>query len=54
VIGDSINDVAAARAAGCAVIVVPYGYNEGHTVHTLEADAIVTGVDAAAQWALLS
>ena len=28
-IGDSRNDTAAARAAGCPVWVVPYGYNEG-------------------------
>ena len=28
-IGDSVNDVVAARAAGCPVWCVPYGYNEG-------------------------
>lgn len=31
-IGDSQNDVDAARAAGCAVWCVPYGYNEGRPV----------------------
>jgi len=51
-IGDSINDVAAARAAGCTVVVVPYGYNEGHTVQNLDADAIVADVNSAALWAL--
>ncbi len=40
-IGDSLNDVQAARAAGCPVFCVPYGYNEGHAVQSLEVDAIV-------------
>lgn len=40
-IGDSGNDVQAARAAGCPVFCVPYGYNEGHDVQSLEVDAIV-------------
>lgn len=40
-IGDSLNDTIAARAAGCPVFVVPYGYNEGHDVRTLDVDAIV-------------
>ncbi|HEX8989299.1 MAG TPA: phosphoglycolate phosphatase [Rhodocyclaceae bacterium] len=47
-IGDSINDYKAARAAGCPVFLVPYGYNEGHDVRNLECDAIVpTLFDAA-------
>ena len=40
-IGDSINDAQAARAAGCPVFCVPYGYNEGQDVRTLDVDAIV-------------
>ncbi|MGE5793986.1 MAG: phosphoglycolate phosphatase [Bacteroidota bacterium] len=40
-IGDSLNDVLAARAAGCAVWCVPYGYNEGRPVDTLDCDAVV-------------
>ncbi len=40
-VGDSINDVAAARAAGCPVLVLPYGYNEGEPVQNLDADGIV-------------
>jgi phosphoglycolate phosphatase len=40
-IGDSGNDVLAARAAGCPVFCVPYGYNEGHDVQSLDVDAIV-------------
>lgn len=48
VIGDSYNDVVSARAAGCRVIVVETGYNEGRPVSNLSADAIVaTLVDAA-------
>jgi len=34
-IGDSINDARAARAAGCAVVLVETGYNEGEHVRTL-------------------
>ncbi len=40
-IGDSLNDTIAARAAGCPVFCVPYGYNEGHDVRALDVDAIV-------------
>ncbi len=51
-IGDSVNDALAARAAGITVLAVPYGYNEGRDVRTLEVDAIVTSIHEAAQWAL--
>jgi phosphoglycolate phosphatase len=47
-VGDSVNDVAAARAAGSPVLVVPYGYNEGAPVQTLAADGIVDSLDAIA------
>ncbi len=40
-VGDSINDVAAARAAGIAVICVPYGYNEGSDPRELSCDAFI-------------
>jgi len=40
-VGDSGNDALAARAAGCPVFCVPYGYNEGHDVQSLDVDAIV-------------
>lgn len=40
-IGDSLNDAQAARAAGCPVFCVPYGYNEGRDVRELDIDAIV-------------
>lgn len=39
-IGDSLNDALAARAAGMAVFAVPYGYNEGRDVRTLDVDAV--------------
>jgi len=38
VIGDSSNDALAARAAGCPVILVTYGYNHGEDVRTMDAD----------------
>lgn len=47
-IGDSLNDTQAARAAGCPVICVTYGYNEGRDAHTLDADALVETLDEAA------
>ncbi len=47
-VGDSANDVKAARGAGCPVLVVPYGYREGRPVQDLQADGIVASVDALA------
>jgi phosphoglycolate phosphatase len=43
-IGDSNNDCAAARAAGCPVFCVPYGYRAGMEVRALDCDAIVPAV----------
>jgi phosphoglycolate phosphatase len=40
-VGDSQTDVLAARAAGLAVVCVPYGYNEGADPRTLPCDAFV-------------
>lgn len=48
-IGDSANDVASARAAGCPVAVVPYGYREGMAVEALGADAVVANLEEAAR-----
>jgi phosphoglycolate phosphatase len=48
-IGDSDNDVGAARAAGCPVWCVPYGYNEGRPVTALACDRIVPTLAAAAE-----
>jgi phosphoglycolate phosphatase len=41
-IGDSSNDGIAARAAGCPVLHVPYGYNHGESVQNLDTDGIVS------------
>jgi phosphoglycolate phosphatase len=40
-IGDSINDALAARAAGCWVLNVPYGYNHGRPIQEVDSDGIV-------------
>jgi len=40
-IGDSSNDAQAARAAGCPVLTVPYGYNHGVSIHETDSDGIV-------------
>lgn len=40
-VGDSANDVQAARAAGCAVALVSYGYNHGQSVRQAGADWVV-------------
>lgn len=41
-IGDSSNDAEAARAAGCRVLNVPYGYNHGQSIHEVDSDGIVS------------
>ncbi len=48
-IGDSLNDTQAARAAGSPVFCVPYGYNRGRPVEELDLDAVVPSLAAAAQ-----
>ena len=49
-IGDSLNDALAARAAGMPVMIVPYGYNEGRPADSIDADAVVADLlDAAAR-----
>lgn len=48
-LGDSDNDVVAARAAGCPVWCVPYGYNEGRGPDTLACDRLVDTIEAAAR-----
>lgn len=48
-IGDSRHDATAARAAGCPVFIVPYGYNEGEDVQGIDCDAIVTSLAEAAR-----
>ena len=48
-LGDSDNDIEAARAAGCPVWCVPYGYNEGRPAEALKCDRLVATVDEAAR-----
>lgn len=40
-VGDSSNDAQAARAAGCPVVLVTYGYNHGDPVRAVDADGFV-------------
>ncbi|MFT3859416.1 MAG: HAD-IA family hydrolase [Aquabacterium sp.] len=46
-IGDSSNDAQAARAAGCEVLLVTYGYNHGHPILEVPALAHVPRLDQA-------
>jgi phosphoglycolate phosphatase len=48
-IGDSSNDAEAARAAGCPVLTVPYGYNHGRPVQEIDSDGIVDSLLSAAE-----
>lgn len=47
-LGDSSNDAQAARAAGCPVVLVTYGYNHGEPVRAVDADGWVDRLDALA------
>lgn len=40
-VGDSSNDVVAARAAGFAIVCVPYGYNHGNDINDSNPDLVV-------------
>jgi len=40
-IGDSENDALAGHAAGMATLTVPYGYNHGKAIQTINSDGIV-------------
>ncbi|MFT5221466.1 MAG: phosphoglycolate phosphatase [Gammaproteobacteria bacterium] len=44
-VGDSSNDVAAARAAGFAVACVPYGYNHGEDIADSNPDFIIESIN---------
>lgn len=44
-VGDSANDALAARAAGCPVVLVRYGYNHGEPVEQVDADAHIDRLD---------
>jgi phosphoglycolate phosphatase len=45
VIGDSSNDARAARAAGCPVVLVSYGYNHGEPIAAVDADGVIDRLD---------
>ena len=45
-VGDSRNDCEAARAAGCPVVLVSYGYNHGEPVADARPDLVIASLDA--------
>lgn len=51
-VGDSSNDAQAARAAGCEVLLVNYGYNHGEPIEAVPALAHVDRLDQV-DWAAL-
>ena len=53
-IGDSMNDAEAARAAGCPVFIVPYGYNEGQQLRGLDCDVFSDDVPATLKFVKLA
>jgi phosphoglycolate phosphatase len=44
-IGDSKHDAAAAMAAGCQLLLVPYGYNEGEDIRRLPGAVVIERLD---------
>jgi phosphoglycolate phosphatase len=44
-LGDSSNDAKAARAAGCPVVLVTYGYNHGEPIREVDADGFIDRLD---------
>ncbi|MBF0160592.1 MAG: phosphoglycolate phosphatase [Magnetococcales bacterium] len=51
-VGDSINDVLAAQAAGCRVVAVSYGYCHEGSVADLNADVVLDRFDQLPAWLL--
>jgi phosphoglycolate phosphatase len=49
-VGDSSNDAAAARAAGCPVVLLSYGYNHGQPVHAVDADGVIDRLTELPAW----
>ncbi|MFT6590469.1 MAG: phosphoglycolate phosphatase [Rhodoferax sp.] len=45
-IGDSSNDAEAARAAGCPVLLVTYGYNHGQPIRAVDADGFTDSLQS--------
>jgi phosphoglycolate phosphatase len=44
-VGDSNTDIAAAHAAGCAIVAVPYGYNQGMPIDINMVDATINDLN---------
>jgi phosphoglycolate phosphatase len=40
-VGDSVSDVKAARAAGFQIVCMSYGYNHGVDIRTAQPDAVI-------------
>jgi phosphoglycolate phosphatase len=49
-LGDSSNDAAAGRAAGCPVLLVTYGYNHGEPIRTVPADGFLDSLADLSGW----
>ena len=49
-VGDSVNDVQAARAGRLPVVAVSYGYNEGQDPRHLDCDALMDNLQALPAW----
>jgi phosphoglycolate phosphatase len=49
-VGDSSNDVEAARAAGMPVLCVTYGYNHGHDIREAKPDQVVESLAQVSQY----
>lgn len=45
-VGDSNTDIAAAQAAGCFIVTVPYGYNQGKVIDESQVDATIDDLTA--------
>ena len=43
-VGDSATDIAAAQAAGCFIVTVPYGYNQGLPLDISRVDATINNL----------
>lgn len=43
-VGDSSNDITAAKSAGCSVVAVSYGYNHGKNIYEAGADKVVSSL----------
>ncbi len=49
-VGDSSNDARAARAAGCPVVLMTYGYNHGEPVGQVDSDGTLNRLDELTSW----